>query len=134
MTKIFRTAVFNLLLVFTFSPFVQAATAQELLIQYADMAKISVNMFSIERGKTLYFTHVKDWSCASCHTENPKNQGKHIVTNRVIEPLSPKNNINRFSNFNKNEKWFTRNCKEVIGRECTPTEKGDFISYVLSIN
>ena len=30
------------------------------------------------------------------------------------------------------EKWFKRNCKQVLGRECTPAEKGDFITFMMS--
>ncbi|TBR21868.1 MAG: DUF1924 domain-containing protein, partial [Candidatus Nitrosotenuis sp.] len=28
------------------------------------------------------------------------------------------------------EKWFKRNCKETLERECTPQEKGDFLAYL----
>ena len=30
------------------------------------------------------------------------------------------------------EKWFTRNCKWTLGRECTPQEKGDFLLMIRS--
>jgi hypothetical protein len=37
----------------------------------------------------------------------------------------------RFSNPAKVEKWFKRNCTEVLGRACTPAEKADFIKFVM---
>jgi len=30
-------------------------------------------------------------------------------------------------------KWFRRNCKTVLGRECTAQEKGDILTYLSSI-
>jgi hypothetical protein len=30
------------------------------------------------------------------------------------------------------EKWFRRNCRWTLGRECTPQEKGDFIQFITS--
>ena len=32
----------------------------------------------------------------------------------------------------KVEKWFKRNCNEVLGRACTPLEKGDWLSFMRS--
>ena len=33
----------------------------------------------------------------------------------------------------KVEKWFKRNCNDVLGRVCTPLEKGDVLSYLLTV-
>ena len=38
----------------------------------------------------------------------------------------------RFTDLAKVEKWFRRNCNTVLGRECTPAEKGDFIAFMTS--
>lgn len=70
-------------------------------------------------------------SCTACHTDNPRNAGRHAVTGKTIEPLSPSVSADRFSDPAKVEKWFKRNCKEVVGRLCTPAEKADFIQFVL---
>lgn len=72
-------------------------------------------------------------SCASCHTDNPKAEGKHIKTHKLIEPLAPSVNKQRFTDAEQVEKWFRRNCREVLGRVCTPQEKADFTAYVLSV-
>lgn len=71
-------------------------------------------------------------SCATCHTENPSASGKTPV-GKVIEPISPAVNKSRFTDPVKVEKWFARNCKWVLERECTAKEKGDYIAFMLSL-
>lgn len=90
--------------------------------------------FSAARGET--FFHVKhgdEWSCSSCHTDNPMNEGKHAKTEKVIKPLAPAANAERFTELKKVEKWFKRNCNDVLNRECTAQEKGDVMVYLLSV-
>lgn len=92
------------------------------------------NQFSSERGKAFFnTTHGNDWSCASCHTQNPLAEGKHAVTNKLIQPISPVANNERFTNPAKVEKWFKRNCNDVVKRACSAEEKGDVLTYLLSI-
>ena len=71
-------------------------------------------------------------SCASCHTYNLRKIGKHVRTNKAIEPLAPSINSERLIDAKKIEKWFKRNCKWTIGRECSPQEKSDFLIYILN--
>ena len=95
--------------------------------------------FSAEEGKSFYFrehVHSKDGdkrSCATCHTKDPMNSSKHAVTGKKIDPLSPKVNRKRFTKVKKIEKWFRRNCKWTLERECTPKEKGDFLEFIYSL-
>jgi hypothetical protein len=89
--------------------------------------------FSSARGQTFYGAKTGDLSCASCHTDSPKAAGKHATTGKEILPLAPSANAERFSDPAKVEKWFKRNCTEVLKRACTTQEKGDFMSYVLSV-
>jgi hypothetical protein len=49
---------------------------------------------------------------------------------RVIEPLAPRANPARFSDEAKAEKWFDRNCKQVLGRVCTSGERGDLLTWL----
>ncbi|WP_438438731.1 DUF1924 domain-containing protein [Hydrogenophilus thermoluteolus] len=70
-------------------------------------------------------------SCSSCHTENPAQAGKHVITGKPIAPLAPRANPERFTNPRKVVKWFRRNCEEVVGRECTAAEKADFLAFLL---
>jgi hypothetical protein len=88
--------------------------------------------FSAAAGQKLYSTKVGEFSCASCHTDSPLNAGKHAKTNKEILPLSPTVNPKRFTDVAQVEKWFKRNCNDVLSRACTAQEKGDFMAYVLS--
>jgi cytochrome c553 len=73
-------------------------------------------------------------SCTACHTDNPRNPGRHVVTGKTISPLSPAVNPERFTDQAKVEKWFKRNCKEVVGRACTAAEKADYIAFATNGN
>ncbi|MCB1893515.1 MAG: DUF1924 domain-containing protein, partial [Rhodocyclaceae bacterium] len=52
------------------------------------------------------------------------------VTGKAIKPLAPRAEAARFTDAAKTEKWFRRNCSEVVGRECTAAEKADFILFL----
>lgn len=77
-------------------------------------------------------------SCQSCHGTDLTQAGKHWRTGKLINPMSPKakpvevdeDDGPRFSDRKKIEKWFLRNCKWTLGRECTAQEKGDFLSFL----
>ena len=90
--------------------------------------------FSAARGESFFKAkHGKEWSCVSCHTDNPAAPGKHADTGKDIKPLAPSANAERFTDRAKVEKWFKRNCNDVLGRVCTPLEKGDVLSYLLTV-
>jgi Domain of unknown function (DUF1924) len=90
--------------------------------------------FSAARGETFFKTkHGGDWSCVSCHTDNPASQGKHAKTDKLIKPIAPSANAERFTEMAKVEKWFKRNCNDVLDRVCTPQEKGDVLAYLLTV-
>lgn len=72
-------------------------------------------------------------NCATCHTDNPSQPGQHAITGKTIKPLAPVANADRLSDPAKVEKWFTRNCKEVVGRECSPGEKADFVAFLTEV-
>ncbi|WP_448358579.1 DUF1924 domain-containing protein [Fluviibacter sp.] len=114
-----------------------AATPQSFLDDYAQQAKAqnpNFKGFSVKAGEAFYQNpHGGDWRCSSCHTDNPTTTGKHAVTNKVIQPLSPNANPARFTDADKVNKWFKRNCNDVLKRECTPEEKGNFLTYLLSV-
>ena len=87
-----------------------------------------------DRGESFFKAkHGGEWSCASCHTENPAALGKHAKTGKVIDPLAPSANAERFTNPKKVDKWFKRNCNDVLNRVCTPQEKGDMLAYLLTV-
>ena len=89
---------------------------------------------SAERGEQFFGrAHGGDWSCASCHTVDPLAPGKHIRTGKILLPLAPAANPARFTDAGKVEKWFQRNCNDVLGRVCTVQEKGDILQYLMSL-
>jgi mono/diheme cytochrome c family protein len=114
-----------------------AASANVILDGYKAQAKqenAAFKDFSVAAGQKLYTTvGPNQLSCSSCHTDSPKNEGKHAKTNKVIEPMAPSVNPKRFSDLAQVEKWFKRNCNDALGRVCTTQEKGDFITYMLSV-
>lgn len=123
-------------LAFLCIPAAQAATPAELLAGYrAEAVKQSPGYKpSADAGAHLYSQHFtasgKMPSCASCHTNEPTRPGRHAVTDKAIKPLSPAANAERFTDPAKVEKWFRRNCTEVVGRECNAAEKADFIAFL----
>ena len=120
---------------------VHAATPQEILNGYLPQAKQenpAFKAFSPSRGEQFYHAKRahsggKQMSCAACHTDNPKNAGSHAKTRKGILPLAPAINKERFTDSAKVEKWFKRNCQDVLERPCTAQEKGDFVAYLLSV-
>ena len=98
---------------------------------WTDIAGAAANPVT---GK-LFFTqtHGKEWSCASCHGNPPLNTGKHASTNKVIPALAPSSNADAFTETAKIEKWFRRNCNDVLARECTPQEKANVLAYLISL-
>lgn len=87
-----------------------------------------------ERGEQLFGTRQGGrWSCASCHGMPPTEAGRHAATGKAIAPLAPSSNGERFTDLAKAEKWFRRNCNDVLGRECTAAEKADVLSWLLSL-
>jgi hypothetical protein len=90
--------------------------------------------FSAQRGAVFFkTTHGREWSCTSCHTQNPTAPGRHAKTDKPIAPLAPAANAERFTRPDKVEKWFRRNCNDVLGRVCTAAEKGDVLAYLMSL-
>ena len=75
---------------------------------------------------------VQTRNCARCHGADLTRPGRHVRTGKPIEPMALSVNPARLSDPGKAEKWFRRNCRWTLGRECTPQEKGDFIHFMIS--
>jgi len=114
-----------------------AASPAELLKGYSAEASRQQAGFtpSAQRGAAFYDhrfgVSAKMPACSSCHTQNPAQAGRHVVTDKPIKPLAPAANPERFTDLAKAEKWFGRNCKEVVGRDCTAAEKADFLAFIM---
>ena len=116
---------------------VLAETPAGLVAGYAAEAAKEMSGFtpSAKRGHS-FFT--REWgvsqkmpNCTVCHGRNLNIDGKHVITDKRIAPVSPAVNPERFTSYTKVEKWFKRNCTEVVGRECTAAEKADFIQFII---
>ncbi len=114
------------------APAATAATPSELLSGYRVAAGNTVA--APERGQQLFTaTHGREWSCASCHGSAPTQAGRHASTGKPIGALAPAFNPERFTDPAKVEKWFRRNCNDVMGRECTPADKADVLAWLLTL-
>jgi hypothetical protein len=109
----------------------QAATPNELQAGYSAQAGAAA---SPARGQQFFTsTHGRDWSCSSCHGSVPTQTGKHAATAKAIGALAPAANAERFTDAAKVEKWFRRNCNDVVGRECSTGEKADLLAWLLTL-
>lgn len=116
-----------------------AETPQQIRQTYAaEAAAVQIGFTpSAQRGEAFFNKRFgindKMPECTSCHTAKPQNPGQHAITGKTIKPLAVAANAERFSDPAKVEKWFGRNCKEVVGRLCTPAEKADFVAYMSEV-
>lgn len=86
------------------------------------------------RGQA-FFTrrHGGEWSCSSCHGTPPVGEGRHATTGKSIAPLAPAFNPRSFTDSARSDKWFRRNCRDVLNRECSAGEKADVLAYLLTL-
>jgi len=119
--------------VLAFVPAVQAGHLDDLLKFYQESAG---RPFSADNGKTFWTTRHTPVegeparSCADCHSANLNHTGKHIRTGKIIQPMAPSANPERLTDSVKMKKWLLRNCKWVLGRECSAQEKGDVLTFI----
>ncbi len=110
-----------------------AGPREDLLAQYAAAAKGSG--FSAARGEALHTQSFSGGkpdtpSCTTCHGKDTRGAGR-TLTGKAIEPVALSAAPTRYTDPAKVEKWFKRNCTEVLGRECTPQEKGDWLTFMI---
>jgi cytochrome c peroxidase len=116
--------------ILSFTELTFSATPQELLKGYEAQSGNALP----SRGEQFFNSkHGKEWSCATCHESPPNHDTRHVVTGKVIKAMSPNANPDRFVDQAKVEKWFKRNCGDVLGRECTAQEKGDVLSWLMTV-
>ncbi len=133
MSRFMMGAVFGALLLLPV--LAQADAVSELMAAYQQQG---ARDFSGHAGEQLWnkaFTDAKSGktrSCTTCHGADLTRTGKHARTGKRIEPMAPSVNSERLSDGKKIKKWFKRNCKWTLGRECTPQEKGDLMTFIKS--
>lgn len=116
-----------------------AGPREDQLDKYANAAKAAnpaFSGFSATRGKTLHTQAFAGGkadtpACTSCHGNDTRAAGRNPA-GKVIDPMALSAAPARYTDPAKVEKWFKRNCNEVLGRECTPLEKGDWLSFMIS--
>ena len=114
-----------------FSSLALGATPAELEAGYSAQAGAPA---SAARGQALFTTrHGREWSCSSCHGTVPTRAGSHAATGKSIAALAPAANAERFADAAKTEKWFRRNCNDVVGRECSAGEKADVLAWLMGL-
>lgn len=107
-----------------------AETPRDFLTRFEKEAGSVANA---DRGARFFATKQgSDWSCSSCHTERPTQPGRHAKTDKVIQPLAPVANAVRFTDTGKVDKWFGRNCNDVLSRACTAQEKADVLAWLMA--
>lgn len=132
------TTLLTAALALTLSGASMAGPREDQLAQYAKAAKAADPAFAgftAERGKTLHtqaFTGGKPDtpSCTSCHGKDTRAAGRN-PSGKTIEPMAVSVTPARYTDPAKVEKWFKRNCNDVMGRECTVKEKGDWLTFML---
>jgi len=130
--RLLHLAILGLL---TMAPFAHAETPPQVLANYEAAGRIQAPTFSASAtrgGEFFRSRHGKEWSCSSCHADTPTSPGKHIVTGKTIAPMAVAANPERLTRMEKIEKWFGRNCKDVLGRKCTAAEKADVVAFLIT--
>ena len=92
--------------------------------------------FSASRGEKLHFTRfaggkAQTPSCTSCHGDNPRGAGR-TPAGKTIDAVALSVTPSRYSDPAKVDKWFKRNCQEVLGRQCTAQEMGDWLTFMIA--
>jgi hypothetical protein len=129
----FRLVMFTLIL----PALAAAAPRDDILSSYAEEARRSdagFVGFSAERGQAFHkrsFAGGKPDTpaCTSCHGTDPRRPGQ-TPAGKPIDPVAVSAAPARYTDPAKIEKWFKRNCNEVLGRACTALEKGDWLTYM----
>jgi cytochrome b len=135
-TLVCATLVF---LLWRLMPIGAAEAASPMLETYAREAKAgdpSFTGFDAARGKAFYAaahpSKSGELSCATCHTPDPTKPGRSPV-GKNIDALAPSATPDRFTDQRKTDKWFDRNCKQVLGRVCTARERGDLVTWLFTL-
>jgi len=115
-----------------------AASAGAIQQMFDEYRQQGVTTTSVQAGKELWEREFPSQgsgqlrSCTSCHGSRPEKPGKHVRTGKPIEPMAASINSKRFSDSKKIRKWFKRNCKWTLGRECSAQEQADILAFLSS--
>jgi len=128
------TSIFASLQAYELNP--QMKQFMESLAKEAKQADPTFKGFDPGQGEKIFTsTHIgkrgKPISCVTCHTKDLSAKGENVHTGKVIDPLSPGANPQRFTKVKEVKKWLRRNFRDVYNRVGTAREKGDVITYII---
>lgn len=130
-----RTALALMIAALAALPALPAAAADTSAVE--QLARWSAQAGAAGRAEPgrVFFTsrHGGAWSCSSCHGNPPTQTGQHASTGKDITPLAPAFNPQAFTDSARVDKWFRRNCKDVLARECSAAEKADVLAYLIGL-
>jgi hypothetical protein len=106
-----------------------SSVVDSMLTEYQQQGAV---MPDANSGREIWFSTHGDRSCSSCHSDSPLKSGSHVKTGKLIEPMALSVNPDRYQESKKIEKWFLRNCKWTLGRECSAQEKSNILSWLSS--
>ena len=145
------------------APVATAQSPAHLLERYGHLARAedpAFERFSAERGRAFYFAPrviigLGEANCASCHLDDPTQairahrakvlcRACHVIDEsehpdpanakkRHLGAFSPAVNPERFRDFDRVERHFEVNCRMVLQRACTAIEKGDLITWLITV-
>ena len=111
----------------------QAGAVETLQQQYQ---AAGAGPFSATAGEAMWkknYTDAKSGkqrNCQTCHGEDLNQSGKHAKTGKVIDPMAPSVNAERLTKVRTINKWFKRNCKWTLGKECSAQQKVDILTFL----
>ena len=137
MNKTVLAAAFAVFALLTTAPAMADARRDAILadlLAQAQQEDPGLTGFAAERGEGLFRAQKGGGkpdtpSCTTCHSETPQAAGE-TRAGKPIDPIAVSTAPKRFTDPAEVEKWFGRNCKSVLGRECTAAEKSDFITFM----
>ena len=124
-----KTVILGIILSFMMTPVLASTPAADEALQ--NYRQLGVTNFDADAGQKLWQQDFDGRQCANCHGEDLTQNGKHVKTKKVLKPMALSVNSKRFGKVKKIEKWFKRNCKWTLGRECSPQEKGDMLTWLV---
>ena len=107
----------------------QAATPAELQAGYAAQAGTPG---VAARGEQFFSTRQgREWSCATCHGARADAARQACLDRQAHRRAWRRRSTPSASPMPaKVEKWFRRNCNDVVGRECSAAEKADVLAWL----
>ena len=124
-----KKIMLGLLLTVAMTPAMANNPAVDAILQ--SYRQLGVVSFDAQAGQQLWQEDFDGRSCGSCHGQDLTQAGKHVKTKKTLNPMALSVNTNRFNKQKKMAKWFKRNCKWTLGRECSPQEKGNILTWLI---